>query len=306
MGPWYADAMIREALDAVEQARLGMDVTDRLLACARALESASDPSSERHAAERAVRLALFAGASRDGVRHVVEAMTAHTRFSPFEVVGLCFREGDPLNEPWADNPWGVPAAATLGQALDAVWAPAREHVATFLRVTRERLVGLAHLRDGRGAAVLGYLTAPAPPFDRRRALAWNGDPSLFLGSAPAPDPQPKPGIVIPEPLRALYRVHGGLREPGFGSWSLASPDELLLWSEMLDHTEPTAVSAEDEDETVDSDELLAFFSYGDDRSDLFELTGDDDPPVRSWGDGMLFAGDEERFWSWFNGRRPPS
>lgn len=296
-----ATTPVRAALDAVGQARLGADVGDLLLDCARSIAASGDFSPDRLAAERALQRALFAGPRRDGVRYVVESAAARARHAPLEVVGLSLQKGDPLHEPWPDNPWGVPPAATVPEALDALWM--RTDASRFLRLAKNHVCGLALLRDARGTPAVGYLVSSATPSDRRSAMTWDAARrvKLFVGCAPDAEPKVDSDIDIPAPLRAFYRVHGGLYAPGFGEWSLASPSDLTRWSDMLGHTEPTAVDAEDEAETVDSDELLGFFSYGDDRTDLFELSGDEDPPVRSWGDGVLYRAREEPegFWAWF-------
>jgi hypothetical protein len=90
-----------------------------------------------------------------------------------------------------------------------------------------------------------------------------------------------------------------------GMWWLSGPEDLLTWSEMLGHTEPARVRAEDPAEEILSSDLVSFFSYGDDRSDLFDIRpGPAGAVVRAWGDGELYAGPGERFWDWFD-EKPP-
>jgi dihydrofolate reductase len=85
----------------------------------------------------------------------------------------------------------------------------------------------------------------------------------------------------------------------------SSRPRMRRWSDIFDHRELTRVSIEDPDEIVWSESLLHFFSYGDDRNSLFDLTGDAaDPPVREWEDGMLYTrGQPVTFWDWFDDNR---
>jgi hypothetical protein len=100
-------------------------------------------------------------------------------------------------------------------------------------------------------------------------------------------------------LRDFYAVHSGLRD---SIARLLAARDLRPWN---DDDEPERVRVYDEDEVMWSDDLLDLFWYGDDRHDLFDLTGDaDNPPVRSWGDGLLYPRDEQllTFWAWFEGK----
>jgi hypothetical protein len=58
------------------------------------------------------------------------------------------------------------------------------------------------------------------------------------------------------------------------------------------------------------DELVSFFSYGDDAADVFDLGSRDasgDPLVRRWyGQGMNIANERATFWQWLEERIPRS
>src|SRR5437016_6191897 len=119
---------------------------------------------------------------------------------------------------------------------------------------------------------------------------------MIVGAGPAPQPTACEGIHLPRPLRDFYAVHAGFRD---GMWELHNPDNVRLWSEMFNHTGLQPVRCHDDDEMYYSSDLLYFFSYGDDRSDLFDIDNDpDDPPVRAWGEGGLYGhyGEPEKFW----------
>jgi hypothetical protein len=188
------------------------------------------------------------------------------------------------------------------------------------------VLGLALFEEeGTRAPLLGYLLfherdeyeipkeyrkRPRPRFDRREALAWEpfGDLSIMIGRAPlVGSPTLQAGVSIPAPLRAFYDVHAGWSRQ---MWRLSSPDELLLWHQMLEVDPATLVQAEtaddeprpDPDQVRRADALLYFFSYGDDCSDLFDLAAKHaDPPVRAWGDGFLYRGADANFRKWLEG-----
>ena len=211
----------------------------------------------------------------------------------------------------------IPPGASLDAALTHLWAGFADRAPNLVLELRKRVIGLALCESVHdGDLVLAYLHyhelpkyelpdlhGGAPPFDRRSGLAWEsfGDIASFTGAAPLVGaPTLKPGITIPSPLRELYAVHAGL---GDSMWSLSGPARLLWWSEMLDHAEPTSVRADSDEDDVLSSQLLCFFGYGDDRSDLFDLRDPTEPLVRSWGDGYLYDGGGEPFWEWLDGQR---
>jgi hypothetical protein len=310
------ESALERARRCVEQAKGGADVTAALAESLGAL--AELPSSqERWEVERLVRLALFASPDPERVGAIVRMAL------PYWVTpvgndgrdrGLLLREGDPLARPLAGNPWGISPTATLDEAVTRIWAGVADHAAAFIEELRRRLVGLALFDDSSGQPFLAYLLyqerdrydvdeefvdAPYPPFDRRCALDWAlfGDVTAFVGYPPAPRPTPRLDVSLPAPLRAFYSVHAGMKDV---MWQLYRPEEVGPWSIMLGHDSPRPVAVEDAGETRLSSELLDFFSYGNDASDLFDLAADPtDPPVRGWGDGMLYAGPGEPFWTWF-------
>ena len=269
-------------------------------------------SQETFAAKRKIQLALFASGDRDAVQRMLQS-----EIWMFEgtIRGVLFDEGDPLSEPFDDNPWGIRKTESLVGAIDHVWnlfdAPA------LTQSLLERVIGLVLLDTAQGPR-LGYVhfherssydipeafsDKRRPPFDRRHAVDWEpfGDISLFVGDAPNEAATTKSGLALPAPLRALYRVHGGLHDT---LWHLYGPEQMSPWSSMLDHKEPTIVRAEEDDEGIRSDQLLHFFSYGDDRSDLFDVRDPDEWVVRSWGDGRLYAGAGEPFLEWLEAKAP--
>lgn len=311
----------RDAIDEAEEtllrARRGDDVADALIAHLAALD-ALPWSNEVFRTARVVRLALLGGTSAAGLAAVVE------KELPLEnkgrLTGLLLRDGDPLTTRLPKTPWTIPARASLEEALARVWRACPD-AAPLVEVLQRRALGLAIFEEARtGAPLLGYLVyherdvyeipkaqrkRRRPPFDRREALAWEpfGDLSLVVGRAPlAGTPTLRDGVAIPSPLRAFYAVHAGF---GDGMWSLAPPDQLHLWSEMMPEGEGASlVRTEDKRERRRGDQLLAFFSYGDDRSDLFDLsTGDDEPPVRAWGEGCLWSGPGRPFADWLTDNR---
>ena len=303
-----SDKLREAAWEDFGRARAGEDVTRELLAHATAL-AALPWSQETFAVDRLVRLALLASPKREGIDRVIEKELPLGCSAT--VTALLLPDDDPLRECLPENPWHLPPDIPLAHALEQLWRPIDDP--DFLGELKKRVLGLALLREAGGAAMLGYLLyqerdsfdvplehreRARPSFDRRAAFAWQpfGDATLVVGRAPAAgSPTLRPGVRVPPCLAELYAIHGGMKG---GLWSLYSPGSLLLWSEMLGHDPPRFVNAEDEDEERMSDQLLAFFSYGDDRSDLFDLA-EDDPPVRAWGDGMLYASEGEPFWDWF-------
>jgi len=306
---------IEEAEETLLLARRGDDVADELIAHLRTV-GALPFSNEMFRVLRALKLALLGGTSAEGVTAVVEdvlPMGIDARLR-----GLLLRDGDPLTTATLPKaPWAIPARASLEEAIARVWraCPDAERLVEALQ---RRALGMAIFEEQRTRApLLGYLVyherdeyeipkaqrkARRPPFDRREALAWEpfGDVSVVIGSAPAHGAATlRDGVRIPEPLRAFYAVHAGFRD---GMWSLSSPEQLLLWHEMLEVDGATVVRAEDPKERRRADALLSFFSYGDDMSELFDLSsGDDDPPVRTWGEGTLYAG-AKSFAEWLAAR----
>lgn len=310
-----AQPYLDEARACLQRVRAGEDVTAELsehLATVTALPY----SRERYTVARVLRLALFGSSDHALVEEVVrDRLPVGVGDGPR---GLILREGDALGVPMADNPWRIPAEATLDEAITRIWGGVAEDVGRFVTQLRQRLVGLALFEYDPGAPLLAYLfyheraryeipeefaDAPRPSFDRRNALAWEpfGDLSAFVGHAPAPEPSAREDVTLPETLRDFYAVHAGMRS---GMWWLYAPGDVSPWSDMISGGRPEPVRAQD-GQTRLSSELLDFFSYGDDRSDLFDLADDpddlDDPPVRGWSRLGLDAAPGERFWPWFDG-----
>jgi hypothetical protein len=314
---------IDTAWEHLARARAGVDVADTLagdLDTLEALPYAPETWAQVYAVKRVIRLALFASAHREHVDRVIGDVASYLvgvgNGRPV-LRGVILREGDPLGRSFPDNPWGIPADATLDAAVMQVWAPVTDRAPRFLAALRKRLVGLALADDHRGEPCLVYLRRhdldahtiaedfrdrPRPARDRRHALAWEpyGDVTSFTGDRPDPEAQGRARTHVPEVLDVLYAIHSALYN---GMWHLPQAPYLRLWSEMLSHDDRTAVNTEDPDEVVWSEDLLHFFSYGDDRNELFDLTGDSaNPPVRAWGDGTLYARPERlvTFWDWFD------
>ncbi len=305
---------MKAALAVVDKVRAGAAVPTAELGDALDVLDAQPWSTKVFEAKRTLLLALFGGSSREGMLRALAAELP-MRISGAEIRGVLLDEGDPLSAPLPANPWGIRRHHTLVDAIDHVWdlfdAP------RLTGALLERVVALVLLEHA-GAPLLGYVRyherdsydipkafakKRKPPFDRRTALAWEpfGDLSMFAGAAPTTAKTTKRRWRIAEPLRALYRVHAGL---GDGMWSLAGPTELMPWSEMLGHDSPQVVAAEDADEQIRSDQLLYLFGYGDDRSDLLDIRDRDEPVVRAWGDGHLYAGAGEPIGEWLEGLTP--
>ena len=266
-------------------------------------------SQETYAVERVVRLALLGCSSRGGLcalleRELPNGIRARVR-------GLLLRDGDPLGEALSQTPWAIPPGAALTEAIAHIWRPCPDG-ARLAEELQRRVLGLALLEESEtNAPLLAYAMIherdeysipkadrrrPRPAFDRRQALAWEpfGDLSLIVGNAPLA--LNALSLSIPPSLRAFYGVHAGWRN---GMWCLSAPEEICGWHNVLGIDGATLVRTETDGEERRADALLAFFSYGDDRSDLFDLsTGSDDPPVRAWGDGMLYAGPGVAFREW--------
>lgn len=273
-----------KAYEIADRVRAGEVVPAGDLAAALDELAAAPWSTEMYQAKRAAELALFATGSREGLHRAVTERLAS--FGPATIRGILLAEGDPLSEPLPANPWGIAASASLRSAIDQVWnhvdAPA------LTRALRERVLGLVLLERG-GQQQLGYLhvhelegITSRPPHDRRDAPQWLpfGDITLFVGNAPAVGTHP-----VPAPLERFYRVHAGLRDT---LWNLAGPARLVPWHDMLG-CPPTQQVSPDADEPIEAQQLLGFFGYGDDRSDLFDLRDPDEPLVLAWGDGQLYG-----------------
>ncbi|MFC7248160.1 hypothetical protein ACFQO7_37355 [Catellatospora aurea] len=310
--------MLDQAHAHLELARAGMDVSADLLRSLAALDELPW-STQRWEVIRVIRLALLSSTGGDHFPAVLGDLLPqrHLLGEAPGLRGLILRDGDTLGVPFAANPWQIGPSARLDEAITRVWSAVDVLAPGFVERLRRRLLGLAMFTGTADAPVLAYLhyreserstvdggsrDASRPPFDRRHALAWApfGDVSAFLGDAPAHRPQVRDGAWLPAPLRALYSVHGGM---GDGMWQLWGPGFVRPWSQVLGHHEPARVRVEGNAQTRLSSELLEFFSYGDDRSDVFDLADDpDDPPVRAWGDGMLYAHRGVPFWDWFDGQ----
>lgn len=289
------ETVIAKAHDLVARARAGEDVVRELIRHHLALRELPW-SSEAYAAARGVCLALFGSASREAVEIVLRDMLPRG-FAGAALRGMMFREEDGLRAPFAASPWALDGEEeSIDAAIIRIWSAAPEAEPLAVELAR-RVVGLA-LFEHEQQSFLAYVVysemdcykAPAgdrPPRTRKAALAWQpfGDVGVVIGAAPTLQ---FPGAT-PMPLRSFYRVHGGLRD---GMWSLASPSELTRWSDMLGHGGP--VQCEDPGEECRAEDLLSFFSYGDDRTDLFELTRSG--RVRAWGDGVLYR----RAWGSFS------
>jgi len=302
-----AEPHLDEARACLARARAGEDVVAEL-AEHLGIVAVLPYSPGRYDVEQGLRLALFASADRGAVEKIVWA--ALPGGAGGSLRGLILREGDPLGLPMADNPWRIPATATLDEAITRVWGGVAEDVGRFVTELRRRLLGLA-LYDDDGEPLLAYLhfedngwpAGPRPPFDRRHALGWEpfGAVSAFVGYAPDLDPAPREGVPLPETLRDFYAVHAGLEGE---RWWLWAPGNVSPWSETIGDGTPEPVRDQDGQTRLSSD-LLEFFSHGDERHDLFDLADDpddlDDPPVRGWSRDGLDAGTGVRFWPWFDG-----
>ena len=296
---------VKSAYEVAEILRVGEVVsTDALVAALDAL--AGEPWSDAmYQAKRAITLALFASSSKEAVHRAIAEIGSH---APGTIRGVLFDEGDALSEPFPENPWGIAPSATLVGAIDHVWdvfdAP------NLTNALLERVLGLV-LLDTHDGPQLGYLHVhelssfqvaeahagvPRPPHDRRYAQHWLpfGDMSMFAGAAPSIAPRGT-SCAVPAPLQILYRVHGGMHD---GMWNLSGPDQLITWAQMLDVDPSHVVRAADEDEKIRADQLVCFFGYGDDRSDLFDIRDPDEPVIRAWGDGQLYEGAGTPFLEW--------
>lgn len=324
---------LSELRAAIDRARAGEDATAALLEHLEAVQGLGW-SEASYAVTRVAHLALLAGPTFEGVVRAIQGRALFTLgIDAQRPSGLLLRDGDPLNRPFPENPWGIPPTSSLEDALARVWAPVRDEAGAFFADLEDHVVGLALYEDARTReSVLGYILfheldryeidealvgVDKPPRDRRSGLLWEpfGDVAMIAGRAPSAAERTQGGLAIPAPLAAFYRVHGGLRS---ATWRLSPPDQIITWSEMLGHTTPQPVDAMDDAERILSSDLLSFFSYGDDRSALFHLTGrpfhltgrpfhptgrPSDPPVRIWSDGRLSqagAGAGEPFWDWFD------
>lgn len=268
---------------------------DSLIAKLDALD-AEPWSQETYEKKRGIVLELLAGATREGVERALRyALPMQMRAATIRAVLL--DEHDPFSQPFPDNPWGITPHHDLVDAIDHVWdlfdAP------KLTQAMLERVMGLVLIDDG-GVPLLGYLHVhelesfeidgeyakkAKPPFDRRHAKDWLpfGSVTMSIGRAPSEATTSKYGHTLFEPLRRLYRVHAGIFDT---MWGLSGPDDLLPWNRMLEHDPPRNVS--DENEPIRSDELLYFFGYGDDRSDLFDIRDPEEWLVVAWGEGHLY------------------
>ena len=298
--------VVKSSYGIADKVRAGEAVAPDALVAALDELVAEPWSDEMYEAKRAVTLALLASSTRVALyRAIAELAPIGT---PATIQAVLLDEGDPLTEPFPENPWGIGPHATLVGAIDHVWDLFEAPRLTNALLERVLALVLLDLPDG---PHLGYVRVyeldsyaidkahagkPRPPHDRRHAMQWLpfGDVTMFLGAAPSDATHGKYG-PIPAPLRVLYRCHAGLHD---GMWRLAGPDDLLRWSQMLGHETPTFVDAEDPDEQIRSDELVYFFGYGDDRSDLFDMRDPDEPVIRAWGDGHLYEGGGELFLEW--------
>jgi hypothetical protein len=274
--------MLAAARRVLQRARAGKATSQQLIEHFDALATAPW-SSEIFDVQREIELALVAGDSPAGVARVV-AREHPMRDKPR---ALLFRDGDPLTTAWPENPWHISPRDGLGATVRRLWA--RLGDARLVPGLERRVLGLALFESQLGYLIIherdkyqmpdGLFDAPRPRFDRREGLAWApfGDLSMLVGERPVEALAPN----VPAALGPIYAANAGLSR----MWSLAGPSNLLLWKDMLQVDGAQIVRAEDPDERRRADELLYFFSYGDDTSDLFDLT---DGSVRSWGEGCLW------------------
>jgi hypothetical protein len=300
---------VKTAYEIADQLRAGATVAPEVLLAAHAELDGEVWSTSQSQAVRVVTHALLASSSKDAVHRAIAEIGS---FAPGTIRGLLFDEGDGLTEAFPDNPWGIGPHATLVGAIDHVWdlfdAP------ELTNALLERVLGLV-LLDTHDGPHLGYLhvhelssddideafaSKQRPPHDRRYAMQWlpYGDVAMFIGAAPSAASRGR-SCAVPAPLQILYRVHGGMQD---GMWRLSAPEHLITWAEMLDVDPSHLVRASNPDEKIRADQLVCFFGYGDDRSDLFDIRDPEAPLVRAWGDGQLYEGDGEPLLEWLEGQ----
>jgi hypothetical protein len=170
-------------------------------------------------------LALLANGTRQAMEALLFASSTLQRRDPV-LRGLVLADGAP-GLAFEDNPWGIPAGASLDNALAVIWAP----VASLSRAERavhalQREVlalALVELDQPRRWAV-GYLhpwrrmayeieaeDLPSPPecFARREALDWAdyADLGLFFGFGPSTS-----GSTLSRAVGEFWRVHDGMED----------------------------------------------------------------------------------------------
>lgn len=304
-------ATFSEAVEeALARARAGQDVTATLIDLETSLASEPVRSQDHLGLARALSCALLAS-GRAGVEHVVRRRLVDARLEG-DVLGLLFRGDDPIRSSWSDNPWAIAEKADLAQSLETLWGPTEERSPAFVGRLRRRTFGLVHVRArGHGSPVeesmLLYLCHGSPRqmrgSDRRQALDWAAQGFVsFLGFSPRLQPPDHLDFVVPEALLDLYDVHGGMAAGALGEWTLTRPDALTRFHEFLEL--PATASLDSDDDSVPANELVAFFDHGDDKTVLFQLTDDDDPPIRTWLEGGLTSPDDLTFSQWLDGRAP--
>ena len=137
-----------------------------------------------------------------------------------EVRGLLLRGGG--GTPFApDNPWTVPTAAGLEEALEHVWSPVAARCPRFRAALTREVLALALVHEGEHRR-LGYLfpveegtdTGPATPLapEDLLALAETEELAWVWGEAPvAPESTvPSGASPTPAPVRELAGIHGSL------------------------------------------------------------------------------------------------
>lgn len=305
------DDLCARARADVEARRVGQERTDELIAHYTKL-CASAPSRGGFEMMRALELALLASPKVEGLRLVIARNLPASLNAT--IGGLVFREGDDVGIPMPDNPWRLRSDSSLERQIEVLWGSADQP--DFAAELGKRTVGLALLHHAAGTVSLAYLMyrerdryevpavladAPRPAFDRRLALEWEpfGELALLTCAAPIRELPPLDDIRVPDSLAELYAVHGGMHGD---IWHLCGPRSLTRWDRARGDLRPTPVPTHGRKETHYARDLVAFFSYGDDRSDLFDFAEDpDDPPVRAWGDGRLYTDEPQPFWDWFLG-----
>ncbi|MGI5207442.1 leucine-rich repeat domain-containing protein [Spirillospora sp. CA-108201] len=258
-----------------------------------------------HARRGRLERAMLAGRRLDLVQEIIgdDFQSAGST-----VVGLLLT-GAAGDVPFPDNPWGIPPAADLTQALRQVWEPVAGLAPRFVRTVHDRTLGLALLIDESGTHALGYFTwrsdrgvdAPAG-LDQFADPARDHHLSLVIGSAPhAADPtavMPLLAGPVPLPIRDFWAVHHVL-DTGFdrigggldcNTLEFFADDGWSVVAERLDGHPP--------DRFVHS---VGNGNYDIYVLDLDMLDSAGNPTVAHWAFKEREIGDHKQYWEWLDG-----
>lgn len=259
-------------------------------------------------------------ASRDAAA-VAEVLCSDSRLWPWAgprdngsrmtLRGLALRGGDGSTGFPAGNPWGIPADATVEQAIRQVWAPVGSYVPAFVDRLVERVfaVGLVAHPDGDFVTYLYGSTVLAREIDWEAPvehLMTTDGVTAEVGWGAAPrvvsdrEVVPLLGGPLPAPLRELARIHGSLYFSGLDGHFDSDGLERYTWG----------LDDEDDDESTLADRLgfpperyVLFAGYQDGGAalDLDQLDAYGNPLIvgHDCNDGLDTA-NATAFWTWFD------